>query len=333
MGMEFSFIVPVYNRPDEVAELLESMACLDYERSFEVVIVEDGSGISSEEVVKRYSGKLSISYFYKENTGPGDSRNYGMQKASGNYFLILDSDCILPPHYLSEVHRELAENFVHCFGGPDTAHLSFSPLQKAINYAMTSTLTTGGIRGKKNAVGKFQPRSFNMGISREAFLRTGGFGKIHPGEDPDLTIRLWAAGYETRFFERAYVYHKRRISWKKFYTQVYKFGMTRPILNRWHPQTEKPVYWLPAFFLAGFLFSLLMCLAGNIFFIKLYLIYFIVIFFDSWYSSGGIKIALMSVFAVLVQFSGYGYGFIKSTFYIKILKKVPERVFPELFFE
>ncbi|WP_461533348.1 glycosyltransferase family 2 protein [Sinomicrobium sp.] len=333
MELEFSFVVPVYNRPEELTELLDSISCLKYERSFEVVVVEDGSTIRSDEVVKRYSDKMNISYFYKDNTGPGDSRNYGMRKAKGNYFLILDSDCILPPNYLGEVERELEGDFVHCFGGPDTAHPSFSSLQKAINYAMTSTLTTGGIRGKKKAVGKFQPRSFNMGISKEAFLHTGGFGKIHPGEDPDLTIRLWEAGYNTRFFEAAYVYHKRRISWKKFYTQVYKFGMTRPILNRWHPQTEKPVYWLPSLFVIGLLFSLSVCFLGHPFYLKLYLIFFGVILFDAWYSSGRIKIALMSVFAVLVQFFGYGYGFIKSTFYIKILKRVPEKVFPKLFFQ
>lgn len=332
MHLEFSFIIPVYNRPDEVAELLESMAGLDYDNPFEVVIVEDGSTVPAKEVTDSFSGKLNISYYFKGNSGPGDSRNFGMQKAKGNYFIILDSDCILPPHYLREVQTALTSDYVHCFGGPDTAHSSFTDLQKAINYAMTSTVTTGGIRGKKKSVGRFQPRSFNMGISREAFLKTRGFGKIHPGEDPDLTIRLWKAGYDTRFVEGAFVYHKRRISWSKFFKQVYKFGMTRPILNRWHPHTEKIVYWLPALFVTGLVVSLFLWLAGLSFFAGLYALFFIVVFIDALYKNRNVKVAFLSVFAVLVQFSGYGYGFIKSTFAMKVLKSDPQKAFPELFF-
>ncbi|MGS2739521.1 glycosyltransferase [Sinomicrobium sp. M5D2P17] len=332
MHLDFSFIIPVYNRPGEVAELLESMTELDYDHPFEVVIVEDGSTIPAKEVTEAFSGRLQISYYFKENSGPGDSRNYGMKKAAGNYFIILDSDCILPAHYLKEVHNALSTDYVNCYGGPDTAHSSFTDLQKAINYAMTSTITTGGIRGKKNAVGKFQPRSFNMGISREAFQKTGGFGKIHPGEDPDLTIRLWTSGYDTRFLENAFVYHKRRISWSKFYKQVYKFGMTRPILNYWHPQTEKIVYWFPAFFVAGLIASLFLWGMGIPFLISLYVIFFCVVFTDALFRSKNLKVAFLSVFAVLIQFSGYGYGFIRSTLSIKVLHKEPEKAFPELFF-
>ncbi|MGS2761260.1 glycosyltransferase [Sinomicrobium sp. M5D2P9] len=332
MQLDFSFIVPVYNRPGEVAELLESITKLDYDHPFEVVIIEDGSDVPAKEVADTFSDRLRISYYYKENSGPGDSRNYGMGKAAGNYFIILDSDCILPSHYLKEVHDALTRDYVNCYGGPDTAHPSFTDLQKAINYAMTSTITTGGIRGKKNAVGKFQPRSFNMGISREAFQKTGGFGNIHPGEDPDLTIRLWASGYDTRFLENAFVYHKRRISWSKFYKQVYKFGMTRPILNHWHPQTEKIVYWFPSFFMAGLIASLLLWMAGIPFFGVLYAIFFGVVCIDALIKTKNIKVAFLSVFAVLIQFSGYGYGFIKSTWSIKVFHKDPEKTFPELFF-
>ena len=213
--------------------------------TFEVVLVEDGSTVSSKDVASSFSNKLQISYYQKENTGPGDSRNYGMRIAKGNYFIVLDSDCIIPPQYLLEVTKELEKEFVHFYGGPDAAHESFSVVQKAINYAMTSLFTTGGIRGDKKALDKFQPRSFNMGISKEVFEVTKGFGNIHPGEDPDLTFRIWNQGYQTRLFPDAFVYHKRRIDWSKFYKQVHKFGMVRPILNNWHPGTSKLTYWFP----------------------------------------------------------------------------------------
>jgi glycosyltransferase involved in cell wall biosynthesis len=184
--MFFSLIIPVYNRPDEVAELLESLSQSNYKESFEIVIVEDGSSLKCEDVVQKYEGKLSISYYYKENSGPGDSRNYGMKIAKGEYFIIFDSDCIIPAGYLIEVDKALKENYVDCFGGPDRALDSFSNIQKAINFAMTSFLTTGGIRGGSEKIDKFQPRSFNMGLSRQAFEASKGFGNIHPGEDPDL---------------------------------------------------------------------------------------------------------------------------------------------------
>ena len=236
---DISFIIPVYNRPDEVEELMDSFLELDGEKSFEIVIIEDGSSLTSEGVLKAYRDQLNISYFFKQNSGPGDSRNYGMERAQGNYFIILDSDCILPKNYMTEVMASLKANYVDCFGGPDAAHESFSNLQKAINFSMTSILTTGGIRGKKESVGKFQPRSFNMGLSKKAFEATGGFGTIHPGEDPDLSIRLESLGFETALYPEVKVFHKRRISWSKFYTQVYKFGMVRSILNKWHPHTKR----------------------------------------------------------------------------------------------
>ena len=84
----FSFIIPVYNRPQEIKELLESLSLID--NAFEVVIVEDGSQNTCEDVVEKYKDKLNISYYFKENSGPGDSRNFGMHRAKGNYFIILD---------------------------------------------------------------------------------------------------------------------------------------------------------------------------------------------------------------------------------------------------
>ena len=250
--MLFSLIIPVYNRPDEVEELLESLVKSTYNADFEVVLVEDGSTLRCDEVVSKFNNQLSISYYYKENSGPGDSRNYGMQKAKGDYFIIFDSDCIIPKQYLNEVTAELQSNYVDCFGGPDGALDSFSDIQKAINFTMTSFLTTGGIRGGSEKIGKFQPRSFNMGLSRKAFEASNGFGNMHPGEDPDLSIRLWELGFETRLFTKAFVYHKRRIDWDKFTVQVSKFGKARPILNTWYPKYNKLTFFFPSVFIIGF---------------------------------------------------------------------------------
>ncbi|MGH1384715.1 glycosyltransferase [Kordia sp.] len=334
MQIKFSIVVPVYNRPDEVEELLESISKQTFQEDFEVVIVEDGSSQPAKDVVEAYSDSLNISYYFKPNSGPGDSRNYGMKRAKGNYYLIFDSDCILPPQYLSEVSKALRNKYVDCFGGPDAAHSSFTTIQKAISYAMTAFLTTGGIRGGKNAVNKFQPRSFNMGISKEAFEKTQGFGQIHPGEDPDLTIRIWNAGYETVLITDAYVYHKRRISWEKFYIQVNKFGMVRPILNVWHPETAKLTYWFPTLFCIGFLTSIIL----SIFFVFHwfligYAVYFIAILLDALRTTKNLKIAFLSVIAVCIQFYGYGVGFLKSTIALNIFKQKPEERFPKLFFK
>jgi len=333
MNISFSFVIPVYNRPNEIDELLSSMAKLDYDKSYEVVIIEDGSTESSEDIIKKYTDRIQISYYQKLNTGPGDSRNYGMQKAKGNYFLILDSDVILPINYLKKVEEFLSSHFVHCFGGPDDAHRDFSNLQKAISYSMTSYLTTGGIRGRKNTVGKFQPRSFNMGLSKEAFETSQGFGNIHPGEDPDLTIRLWKLDYDTALIPDAKVFHKRRISWSKFYTQVNKFGLVRPILNQWHPETSKITYWFPTLFILYSLFSVVMALLGYWYFAAMWVLYFMIILVGAALKYRSLSIGVQSVVAVLVQFFGYGKGFLKSYYYIHLLKKVPEEKFKKLFFQ
>lgn len=333
MKLEYSFIIPVYNRPDEIRELLQSMLTLKFERPFEIVIVEDGSSKPSGEVIKKFQKQLNISYYYKRNSGPGDSRNFGMRYAKGDYFIILDSDVLLPPDYLKCIDRFLAHTYCDCFGGPDAAHPTFSDTQKAIDYAMTSFLTTGGIRGKISSVNKFEPRSFNMGISLKAFEATGGFGLIHPGEDPDLSLRLQKKGYQTCLIPDAKVFHKRRIDWNKFYHQVEKFGMVRPILNSWHPGSGKITYWFPTLFTAGFVLSILLLSTGLWLFFELYLIYFLLVFFDSAIKNKSINIGLFSVYAVLVQFVGYGYGFLKSVWQLKVLKKNPEIAFPHLFFK
>ena len=333
MQLEFSFIIPVYNRPDEIDELLHSFVNLETSLDYEIVIIEDGSTEKSKDIVEKYASQLNISYYFKTNSGPGDSRNFGMQKAKGNYFIILDSDCILPKQYLEAVVAGLSKDYVDCFGGPDSAHSSFSNLQKAINFAMTSYITTGGIRGGKKSVDTFQPRSFNMGLSKKAFIETKGFGNIHPGEDPDLSIRLWKLGYKTMLIPEAFVYHKRRISWSKFYKQVNKFGLVRPILNKWHPETKKITYWFPTLFSLGFLISIVLCFFNFNTLLYIYLVYFLLAFIMALMSTKSIFIAFQALAAICIQFFGYGYGFIKTTFVLNILKKAPEEYFPELFFK
>lgn len=331
--MYFSFIIPVYNRPDEIDELLESLSKLKSETPFEVVVVEDGSTITCEHIIEKYNSKLAISYFFKSNSGPGDSRNYGMQRAKGDYFIILDSDCIIPEDYLHHVTKSLNSDYVDCFGGPDAALASFSDIQKAINFTMTSFLTTGGIRGGSEKVGKFQPRSFNMGLSKKAFESSKGFGNIHPGEDPDLSIRLWNLGFQTKLIKDAFVYHKRRISWEKFQIQVNKFGKARPILNSWYPQFSKITFWFPSLFLVGFIFAVILSLFQFPYFLGLYFFYFGLLFISSLIANKSLKIALYSMYATIIQFYGYGKGFLLSFYKIFILKQEPQEAFPELFFK
>lgn len=331
--MYFSIIIPVFNRPDEINELLASLELSDFKGKYEIVIVEDGSSLKCKEEVKKYEHKLNISYHYKENSGPGDSRNYGMKVAKGDYFIIFDSDCIIPKQYLTEVEKELNARYVDCFGGSDAALDSFSDVQKAINFAMTSFLTTGGIRGGSEKLNKFQPRSFNMGISKKAFEESKGFGNIHPGEDPDLTIRLWKLGYETRLFSKAFVYHKRRIDWQKFSVQVNKFGKARPILNSWYPEYNKMTFFFPTLFNIGFCFSVISYIYDFIFPIFCYLGYFLTVFTVSFVQTKSFKVGILSVFAVYKQFFGYGNGFLESYIKVVLLKQKPEAAFPELFFK
>ena len=331
--MFFSLIIPVYNRPDELAELLESLSKLNYKESFEVVIVEDGSTLKGDAVVAAYTSKLTISYFYKANSGPGDSRNFGMKNAKGDYFIIFDSDCIIPVNYLQEVEQSLKLNYVDCFGGPDKALDSFSDIQKAINFAMTSFLTTGGIRGGSEKIDKFQPRSFNMGISRKAFEASNGFGNIHPGEDPDLSIRLWNLGFETKLIPNAYVYHKRRIDWDKFSMQVNKFGKARPILNSWYPEHNKVTFFFPSIFILGFGLAVMLLVLTLDYLLKLYFAYFLILFLVSSFQNKSLKIGYLSIIAVWKQFFGYGTGFIESFFKIIVFKQKPQEAFPELFFK
>lgn len=316
MRLSFSIIVPVYNRPKEIDELLESLTQQDFSDTFQVVIVEDGSEISSEKIVKKYQDKLDIHYFFKENSGAGASRNFGMQKATGNYYIILDSDVIVPKHYLSEVKNALENHFTDAFGGPDAAHKSFTFLQKAINYSMTSVLTTGGIRGKKKGVGKFQPRSFNLGLSKTAFEKINGFSKMKNGEDIDLTFRLWENGFETQLIESAVVYHKRRSTIKQFFKQTYGFGTARPILNKKYPQTAKITYWFPSIFMIGFCVSILLAIFGELTLLSCYYLYYLVLLIDAT-QKNGLIVGVLALFTTITQFLGYGFGFLESQFFKK----------------
>ena len=333
MKYEFSIIIPVYDRPIEIKELLQSCLSVENMECCEIVIVEDGSDQKCEDIIKYFQEKLNISYYFKPNSGPGDSRNYGMRKAKADYFIILDSDVLLPKNYIVNIRENLKQDFVHCFGGSDKAHHSFSAIQKAINYAMTSFWTTGGIRGRREHKKGFQPRSFNMGLSKNAFLKSGGFSSIHPGEDPDLSLRLNKMGFQTALFEDCYVFHKRRIDWLRFAKQVYKFGLVRPILNLWHPIAHKPIYYLPSVFSLGFILALLLLYINQFWLLIFYSIYFIFVFIDALLQNKSLKLASFAIWAIFIQFFCYGYAFLLSSILFLILKKNPQKTFPFLFYK
>jgi glycosyltransferase involved in cell wall biosynthesis len=329
---KYSIIIPVYNRPQEVQELLESLADQSL-KDFEVLIIEDGSTLPCKNIVDQYSNKIEIKYFFNENTGPGSSRNYGMERASGAYILFFDSDCVIPPDYFSKLEKSLAENPADAFGGPDSAHESFTNIQKAINYAMTSFVTTGGIRGKKNNLDNYQPRSFNMGISQRVYQTVGGFSDIHPGEDPDLSYRIMNAGFKIRLIEEAYVWHKRRIDFQKFIKQVYKFGVVRAILIKWYPDKFKPVYLLPSLFLLGTAYLVTCSILCSFQFIFPLLLLTGIIWTESLIKSKNLKIASLSVPAAFIQLLSYGYGFLKSAIRILVFKQNERNAFPSFFFK
>ncbi len=308
--MFYSIIVPVYNRPNEVDELLESLSCLQFKR-FEVIIVEDGSTLPCKNRVDKYIGALDIHYYFKENSGPAQSRNYGAERSNGDYFIFLDSDCIIPKGYFDAVEKEMITHYADAFGGPDRAHKSFTKIQKAINYSMTSFFTTGGIRGGKKKMDKFYPRSFNMGISKEVFAALGGFSNIRFGEDIDFSIRIYKRNYSCRLFPDAWVYHKRRTDFKKFFRQVYNSGIARINLYKKYPDTLKLVHLLPAIFTVG-MFVLLLCSLLCPYALILLLFYILLVFLDAGIQNKSLSIGLLSVVAAFVQLTGYGLGFLSA---------------------
>lgn len=320
--MKFSIVVPVFNRPDEVKELLDSL-CEQTYKDFDVLIVEDGSSLKCDQVVNQYSNKLRIQYFFKENTGPGQTRNYGAQKSDGDYIIIFDSDCIIPAGYMQTVADHLKSNYIDAYGGPDKAHPSFNPLQKAINYSMTSFLTTGGIRGGKQKLDKFYPRSFNMGYSRDVFNSTTGFSEMRFGEDIDMSMRILKAGFKTALIPDAFVFHKRRSDFRKFYKQVFNSGIARINLYKRHSELLKVVHMLPSAFLLGSLFLIFTGLFISAIFLLPLIFYIVVLFLDSWQKNNSAKVALLSIPAGFIQLCGYGAGFILS-FWRRIVLGRPE---------
>ncbi len=327
----YSLIVPVYNRPDEVEELLDSLT-KQMHTDFEVVIVEDGSTNGAHEVVKRFQDQLTISYYYKENEGPGPTRNYGADKAHGDYFIFFDSDCIVPKQYLSKVHETLSVKKLDAFGGPDAAHPSFTPVQKAINYSMTSFFTTGGIRGGKEQMEKFHPRSFNMGISRQVYETTQGFSKMRFGEDIDLSLRIMEAGFSTGLIREAFVYHKRRTDFTKFYRQIFNSGIARINLFKRHPQSLKVVHVFPTVFVLGTLFLLIMGLAYW-FFVLPIVLYASLVLVDASIKNQSVVIGGLSVWAAFTQLFAYGFGFLKAV-YKRIVRNESEfRAFEHNFYK
>jgi len=312
---KYSVIVPVYNRPEELAELLESLTVQTY-RDFEVLIIEDGSTRRSESVYERYVTRLRIQYFFKPNTGPGPSRNFGFEHAVGEYFVVFDSDCILPPEYFQVVNNYLDSNPLDAWGGPDRGHPSFTSLQQAMGYTMSSVLTTGGIRGGKNQATKFQPRSFNMGMSRKVWEATGGFKFERLAEDIELSVRMKKAGFKVGLIPEAYVYHKRRTSLAAFFRQTAGFGRGRARVGKVHPGEIKPVHWLPTLVLLDIvLMPLVVVLSPTLGLIGygFYFLYGFLLFVDCLRVTGSVTAAILSIPSAIVQFCGYGWGFLQET--------------------
>jgi glycosyltransferase involved in cell wall biosynthesis len=325
--MKFSIIIPLFNRPLEIDELLDSLTKQTV-KNFDVIVVEDGSDVKSDSVIEKYKNSLDVKYFFKENTGPGTTRNFGAQKSEGDYFIFFDSDCIIPEKYMETVTQRLETQYTDCYGGPDAAMDSFTDIQKAISYAMTSILSTGGIRGANEKAGKFHPRSFNMGFSREVFLKTGGYSKMRFGEDIDMSLRILESGFSSQLIKEAFVWHKRRTDFKKFFRQVFNSGCARINLYLRHRNSLKLVHFLPACFLLGNIFCLLAAaVLGIIFGWKAALIclsplflFALTAFLDS-KRQNTMKVAALSVKAVYVQLCGYGAGFLKAVWNGLVRKK------------
>ncbi|MEX2456476.1 MAG: glycosyltransferase [Balneolaceae bacterium] len=310
--MRYSIIIPVYNRPHEIDELLLSLTEQSY-KSFEVIIVEDGSDSKCDHLVKQYQDVLDIRYYYKENSGQGFSRNYGFKRAQGDYFVVFDSDCIIPPHYFEAVNKVLETSDIDCWGGPDRAESSFTVTQKAINFSMTSFLTTGGIRGQKKSLDSFLPRSFNMGISKEVFENSGGYKITRMGEDLEFSIRIRNAGFNVILIEDAFVFHKRRTNLIQFFKQLHFFGRARINISRFHPEEIKFVHCAPLFFFLGLIlipisFFIFPPLCSAL--LSIYSIYGLSLFLTALFKEKNPIIGFLAIIAGYIQLSAYGIGFL-----------------------
>ena len=317
--MLYSIIVPVYNRPGEVKELLESLSAQTV-KPFELLIIEDGSKERCDHLLDHYRSFFTINYYYKPNSGRSDTRNYGMERANGDYLLFFDSDVILPPFYFEKLEEAMKKDYCDCFGGPDAADNSFSNMQKAVNHSMTGFWTTGGIRGGKAVMEKFCPRTFNMGLSKEVYDKVGGFEDMMC-EDIDLSLRIRKAGFSIRLIREVFVYHKRRVDLSRFFKQVNNFGQARIWLHIKHPGSLKLVHTLPALML---IFAILLLVASLFapLLLLLPLTYLLLIFFDSLLKNKSLNVALLSIITAVVQITGYATGFLKA-FWYKLLLKQP----------
>jgi len=324
--MNYSVIIPLYNRPAEIDELLDSLTQQSF-RNFEVIVVEDGSTETSKDVINKYQNKLTIRYFDKPNEGPGPTRNYGAKKAKGDYFVFFDSDCIIPEDYFESVDEFLSNNYKDAYGGPDKAHKNFTPIQKAINYSMTSFLTTGGIRGRKSSLEKFHPRSFNMGISRSAFEKLGGFTRMRFGEDIDLSIRLHKANFTSCLIKKAGVFHKRRTNLRQFFKQVLNSGIARYNLFRLHPSSLKLVHLLPAFYIIGLIAIVLLSVFVHQYILYPWLLFMAILSIHALITTKRAYITLLIIITSQVQLFAYGIGFYYAVFQGWILKKKVSKTF------
>ncbi|MEO7214391.1 glycosyltransferase [Mucilaginibacter sp.] len=321
--MFFSIIIPLYNRPQEISELLGTLTLQTY-KQFEVLVIEDGSAHKAEDIVKSYADKLDVKYFEKANEGQGFTRNFGFERAKGDYFIIFDSDCLIPHDYLQIVNDSLDENWLDAYGGPDGAHPSFTPIQKAISYSMTSPFTTGGIRGNKKGIGQFHPRSFNMGISRKVWENAGGFIITRLGEDIEYSIRIHSLGYKIGLIPDAIVYHKRRTDFVKFFKQLHFFGRARINVYKFFPDQLKAVHFFPAVFTLGLIFTLIANLFGWFIAILCNItvaLIILLIFFHSWWKNKSAKIAFLSIIAAFTQLTAYGLGFMQDYWKRVVLKR------------
>lgn len=321
--MFFSVIIPLYNRPQEIKELLESLTLQTY-RNFEVLVIEDGSVNDAEAIVNSFTDKLNLRYFKKQNEGQGFTRNFGFERAKGDYFVIFDSDCLIPPAYLQIVNDSLAQNYLDAYGGPDGAHDSFTPTQKAISYSMTSPFTTGGIRGNKKGIGQFHPRSFNMGVSRQAWEKAGGFIITRLGEDIEYSIRIHSLGFKIGLIPDAIVFHKRRTNFYQFYKQLHFFGRARINISKFFPQELKLVHFFPAAFTLGVILTIILNLIGSVLALAgnfILLIFTLLIFFHAWWKNKSAKIAFLSIIAAFTQLIAYGLGFIQDFWKRKVLSR------------
>lgn len=333
MNLKLSIVIAIYNRKDELFELLTSLST-QTDKDFEMIIVDDGSEVSLLKTVKLFENQLNIQFFRKENSGPGLTRNYGAKRAQNDWLIFLDSDVIVEKNYISEIKNHLQNSDCDAFGGADKAHKGFNLMQKAISYAMTSVFTTGGIRGSKKSMSKFQPRSFNMGVKKSAFEAVGGFSEMRIGEDTDLSMTLWEYGFKTEFFDKIAVYHKRRTDFGKFSKQVYQFGCARPILNQRHPKYVKLSFAFPSLFLVGYFLGLIAYFFFyQGFILAIYGFYTMIIFVHSLLKTKNISIASMAIITSFIQLFSYGYGFLKSWILLNIFKQNSRKTFPKHFYK